>query len=117
MAGSGFIEKLEAEIHEKGVYTQDGFMKSGATDIGMPDIQIRGIGSIVYDPTMDDEGRSNYAYFLDMRHLMLKCMDGEDMKVHAPARPENKYVMYRAVTWTGAMIARKLNCHGVYQAS
>lgn len=117
MAGSGFIEKLEAEIHEKGTYTQEGFMKSGATDIGMPDISMRGIGSIVYDPTLDDEGLTNRCYMLDLRHLMLKCMDGEDYKTHAPARPENRYVMYRAVTWTGTMMARKLNCHGVYDAS
>lgn len=117
MAGSGFIEKLEAEIHEKGAYTDAGFMKAGATEIGMADITMRGVGQIQYDPTLDDEGMSNFAYFLDLRHIGLKVMEGEDMKVHAPARPENKYVLYRAITWTGAMWARKLNSHGVYEAN
>lgn len=117
LAGSGFIEKLENEIHEKGTYTQEGFLKSGATEIGMADISMRGVGRVQYDPTLDDEGRSNYAYFIDTRHLMLKVMDGEDMKMHAPARPENKYVMYRAVTWTGGLVANQLNCHGVYVAA
>jgi hypothetical protein len=116
-AGSGFIEKLEAEIHEKGIYTQEGFANEGKTDIGMADIRMRGVGRVQYDPTLDDEGLTNRAYFLDLRHIGLMVMDGEDMKQHAPARPAEKYVLYRAVTWTGAMTARKLNCHGVYDAS
>lgn len=117
LAGSGFIEKLEAEVHEKGIYTQEGFKNDGKTDIGMAAISMRGVGSFEYDPTLDDEGLTNYCYLIDPRHLMLKVMDGEDNKQHAPARPENRYVMYRAITWTGCMIARKLNCHGVYVAS
>jgi len=117
LCGSGFIEKLEAEVHEKGIYTQEGFRNEGKTDIGMAKISLNGLGTFQYDPTLDDEGRSNYCYMIDTRHLMLKVMAGEDMKVHAPARPENRYVMYRAVTWTGCLMARKLNCHGVYVAS
>jgi len=42
-------------------------------------------------------------------------MDGEDMKAHAPARPPEKYVLYRAVTHTAGLVAKKLNCHGVYE--
>ena len=41
---------------------------------------MRGIGKIQYDPTLDDESLSNYCYMIDTRHLMLKVMDGEDMK-------------------------------------
>lgn len=114
-AGSGAIEKLEAEIHEKGTYTQAGFMKGGATELGMPAISMRGVGECVYDPTLDDLGRSNFMYFLDPRHLHLRVMDGEDMKAHMPARPPEKYVLYRSVTWTGTLMANKLNCHGVYE--
>jgi hypothetical protein len=45
-------------------------------------------------------------------------MDGEDMKQHSPARPPEKYVMYRGVTWTGGMVvADQLNCHGVYEVA
>lgn len=117
LAGSGFIDKLEAEIHEKGVYTQDGFANNGATDIGMANISMRGVGQVQYDPTLDDLGRNNFCYFLDTRHLQLYVMDGEDMKKHSPARPPEKYVLYRGVTWTGALVSRKLNAHGVYEAA
>lgn len=115
IAGSGAIEKLEAEIHEKGTYTQEGFMKSGATEIGMADITMRGIGGIKYDPSLDDLGRENFMYLIDTRHLYPYVMEGEDMKKHSPARPHNKYVLYRGVTWTGTMICRKRNAHGVYE--
>jgi hypothetical protein len=117
LAGSGFIDKLEAEIAEKGIYTQEGFANSGATEIGMADISMRGVGKVQYDPTLDDLGRSNFCYFIDTRHLNMYVMDGEDYKKHSPARPPEKYVLYRGVTWTGALISRKLNAHGVYEAA
>lgn len=117
LAGSGFIEKLEAEVHEKGYYSQTGFQNAGATEIGMADISMRGVGKIQYDPTLDDLDRENFCYFIDTRHIYPYVMDGEDMKKHSPARPPEKYVLYRGVTWTGTMIARKLNAHGVYEAA
>lgn len=117
LAGSDFIELLEAEIHEKGVYTQSGFASNKATDISMADISMRGVGTIKYDPTLDDIGRSKFCYFIDPRKLFLMVMQNEDMKVHNPARPPEKYVLYRGITWTGTMIATKLNCHGVYEAA
>jgi hypothetical protein len=117
LAGSGFIEKLEAEIAEKGQYTQTGFANNGATEIGMADISMRGVGSVKYDPSLDDLDRENFAYFIDTRHLYPYVMEGEDMKKHSPARPPEKYVLYRGVTWTGTMIGRKMNCHGVYEAA
>lgn len=117
IAGSGFIERIENEVHEKGIYTQEGFVNNGATEVGMADISLRGVGRCMYEPALDDLGRTNFCYMLDLRHLMLKCMDGEDMKIHSPARPFNQYVLYRSMTWTGAMIANKLNCHGVYEVA
>jgi hypothetical protein len=116
LAGSGFIGFLEDEIKEKGIYTQSGFANNGSTDIGMADISMRGVGKIQYDPSLDDLGRSNFCYFLDPTHLFQYVMDGEDMKKHSPARPPEKYVLYRGVTWTGAVTGRKMNCHGVYEA-
>lgn len=117
LAGSGFIEKLEAEVHEKGSYTESGFANNGTNDIGMADISMRGVGRIQYDPSLDDLSLENYCYFLDTRHLYLSAMSGEDMKQHAPARPAEKYVLYRAVTYTGALVCRKMNAHGVYVAA
>lgn len=117
LCGSTFLDKLEAEVHEKGTYTQSGFVNNGKNDIGMAMISMRGVGDFQYDPTLDDLGRADFAYFLDTRHIKLKVMDGEDMKQHAPARPPEKYVLYRAVTWTGGLICRKMNAHGVYQTA
>lgn len=117
LCGSGFLEKLEAEVHEKGTYTQEGFTNKGKTDIGMADISMRGLGSFMYDPTLDDLGYSRFCYMIDERHLYLDAMDGEDMKQHAPARPAEKYVMYRGLTWTGGLVADQLNCHGVYEVA
>ena len=113
LAGSDAIEALEAEIHEKGNYTETGFSKK--TDIGMGDIAIRGVGTVRYDPTLDDQGKADYLYMIDTRHLYPMVMSNEDMRVHTPARPHDRYVFYRGVTWTGVMICRKLNSSGVYQ--
>ena len=116
LAGSGFIEKLEAEIHEKGTYTDAGFLNAGATEIAMADITMRGVGKVMYDPTLDDLDRENFAYFLDTRHIYPYVMEGEDMKTHSPARPHVKYVWYRGVTYTGTMVTNKRNAHAVYEA-
>jgi hypothetical protein len=111
-AGSGAIEKLEAEVHARGDYTQTGFAND--IELAMGDLKIRGVGTIKYDPTLDDEGNTNRMYILDTRHIYPRVMEGEDAKKHSPARPENKYVMYHAVTWTGGLVADMLNCHAVY---
>lgn len=115
--GSGFLERLELEVHEKGVYSQTGFANNGQTEIGMADITMRGVGRFYYEPELDNLGQSLFAYFLDPRHLRLRPMEGEDMKKHSPNRPADKYVYYRSLTWTGALEARKLNCHGVYEVA
>lgn len=117
IAGSGFLEALDLEISEKGTYTQEGFMKSGSTDISMADFSMRGVGKFVYDPTLDDLGLENRCYFIDTKNVKLKVMQGEDRKIHNPARPHDQYVLYRAMTWTGALIARQLNGCGVYEVN
>lgn len=116
VCGSGFIEKIEAEIAEKGIYTQSGFAKSD-NEIGMADITMRGVGRFIYDPTMDDIGETDFAYFIDTKNVTLQVMEGEDRKTHAPARPADQYVMFRAMTWTGGLTARQLNGCGVYEAA
>lgn len=117
ICGSGFIDKLELEVHEKGIYTQQGFVKTGTTDIGLPAISMFGVGDFLYDPTLDDLGRSNFAYFLDDRHISLYVMQGEDMRAHKPRRPHDRYVYYRATTWTGALFMDMANCHGVFEVA
>lgn len=113
IAGSDFIEALEAELLENGSYTQTGWTTTKNTDIGIADISWKG-NRIIYDPTMDDLSLSKRLYVIDTRHLFPYVMEGEDMKQHAPARPADQYVMYRAVTWTGMLFMDQANCHGVY---
>lgn len=113
VAGSDFIEALEEELRSKGTFTDTGFMSKGKNDTGMADISFKG-NSIVYDPTLDDDGLSKYLYVMDMRHVFRKTVEGEDGKKHNPARPENKYVFYRAKTWAEGLYTNKRNCHGVY---
>lgn len=117
VAGSRFLEALDLEVAEKGQYTQEGFMKSGATEIGMGEISMRGIGNFMYDPTLDDLSKSTFCYFIDTKSIFLDVMTGEDRKMHTPARPHNQYVLYRAMTWTGGLCARQLNTSGVYQVN
>lgn len=117
LCGSQFIDALELEVSEKGTYTQDGFTSTGKTDIGLAGISMRGVGRFEYDPTLDDLGYGKYCFMIDPKHLFLDTMEGEDMKQHAPARPPEKYVMYRGITYTGGMVADQLNCHGVYQVN
>lgn len=117
LCGATALEKLEAEVAEKGIYTQQGFIKNGETDIGMADISMRGVGTFMYDPTLDDLGQSDFIYMIDPKHAVLRVMEGEDNKTHNPARPYNQYTYYRAMTWTGGLTMDQLNANGVYQVS
>lgn len=114
LCGSGFLEYLDKEITSKGVYTQEGFSKSD-TDIGLAGITMRGIGTFVYDPTLDDLGFQNRAYFIDQSNINLMVMDGEDKKQHNPARPHDQYVLYRAMTWTGGLTGKQFTGCAVYE--
>jgi hypothetical protein len=113
LAGSSFLDFFEQELRSKGNYTLEGWAKQGRIDASVADVAFKGI-DINYDPTLDDLGLNKYCFFLDMKHLFPMVVDGENMKKHAPARPENKYVFYRAVTWVGGLVTNQRNCHGVY---
>ncbi len=79
----------------------------------MPQIKHGGV-TIEYDPTLDDLGLEKRMYDIDMRRLRLHYMAGEKMKKANPARPYDRYVMYRGVTTTAVMVAQQLNTSGVY---
>ena len=114
LAGSDFMDAMEKEMRAKGTYTDRGWKDTGGRlDPSMDDLAFKGV-MIEYDPTLDDEGLSKYGYTWDSRHIRRRPMDGEDGKQHNPARPENKYVVYRAVTWTMGLTARQRNSAGVY---
>lgn len=113
LCGSSFLTQLEAELRAKGNYTLEGWDKKGAIDIGIADVALKGV-SFEYDPTLDDLGFAKRCYFLDLKSIFPMAMEGEYMKKHNPARPEDKYVLYRAVTMTGGLVIRQRNTSGVY---
>jgi hypothetical protein len=51
---------------------------------------------------------------LDTRFIYPMAIQGEDMKRHFPARPENKYVFFRGLTYMGGLVCTKRNAQGVY---
>lgn len=116
LAGSDFLDALSNELRLNGNYSDSGFTRKGSTDVGMAEISYNG-NVFQYDPTLDDLSKSKYCYVLDTRHIYLDTMDGEDMKTHTPTRPADQYVMYRAMTYTGGLVADQMNCHGVYEIS
>jgi hypothetical protein len=113
LAGSDFLDWMEQELRAKGNYTLEGWTSKGKTDASVADISFKGV-MFTYDPTLDDLGKGKYCYVLDTRHIKPKVIDGENWKKHNPARPENKYVFYRAMTYMGGLICDQRNVHGVY---
>jgi len=120
LCGSKFLDALEAEVAAKSQYSQTGI--AGNRDLSAPKLSLNGIGTVVYDPTLDDlqtiiGGAIDYSkrcYFIDTDAIQLYAMEGEDNKVHAPARPEDKYALYRSMTWTGGTVVKRMNSCGVY---
>lgn len=112
-AGSSFMDAFEKELRSKGNYTLEGWANKKSIDASVADIAFKGV-MIEYDPLLDDLGLQKYGFVLDMNAIKLWVMEGEDMKTHSPARPPEKYVLYRAVTLTGALCANRLNTSGVY---
>jgi hypothetical protein len=113
LAGSDFIEWMEKELRSKGNYTLEGWTSKGKTDAGMADISFKG-NQIQYDPTLDDLSKAKYLYALDTRFIFPMAIEGESMKKHNPARPEDRYAFYKAVTWVGGLVCNRRNVHGVY---
>ena len=113
LAGSLFMDWFERELRALGNYTLEGWQRTGSIDAGVADLVFKGI-DIVYDPTLDDLGRSKYLYLLDPKTIYPMVVSGEDMKKHSPARPETKYAFYRAITWVGGLVCDQRNANGVY---
>jgi hypothetical protein len=113
-AGSDFIGALEKELRANGQYAQTGWSGgNGTVDGAMPQVVWNGI-TVEYDPALDDLDLSKRMYDIDMRRIKLLYMQGEKMKKANPARPYDRYVIYRGVTTTAVMVAQQLNTSAVY---
>ena len=102
------------ELRANGYYTQTGWQ--GKTPDGSMGVPSHNGVTLEWDATMDDLGLEKRCYAIDMGRMGLRLLylNGNRMKKHNPARPENKYVMYRAMTYAGGLFADQRNCHGVY---
>lgn len=114
--GSDFLEWMERELRSKGFFTQDGWAKTGKIDMSTADISFKGI-EFQYDPTLDDLGKGKYLYLLDPKTIQRRPIEGEEWQRHAPARPEDKYVFYRAKTLMEGLVCYQRNANGVYSIS
>ncbi len=106
LAGSDFIAAMEREMKANGYYSQTGFTGGGDASIG--DLRFQGVG-VIYDPTLDDLGLEKRAYLWDNRDIMLYAMQNEWNRQHSPARPHDRFVLYRSVTCTGQFVCRRRN--------
>lgn len=111
--GSTFMDAFEKELRSKGNYTLEGWAKQGKIDASVADLAFKGI-DLQYEPLLDDLGQQKFGYLLDTNAIKLRPMENEEWKMHTPARPPEKYVLYRAVTYVGALCANQLNSSGVY---
>jgi hypothetical protein len=105
-AGSDFLGALESELRSNGMYSMQGF--SAGKDVAVGQISYMGT-DFEYDPTLDQLGKSKRCYWWDNRDIYLVAMQDEWRHQHSPARPPDKYVLYRGVTSTGQLCARRLN--------
>lgn len=108
LAGSDFIEAMNLEKRANGQYYQgSGEMKDGM-DTAIPSSTHGGI-KFEYDPTLDDLGRTKYAYIWDSNHIFLNALEGDWKRVRNPARPYNQFVMHKSLTCTGNVMAKQLD--------
>lgn len=112
--GSDFLDAWEQEFRAKGYITQNGWSKNGNIDPSVGDVDFKGVQGFVYEPVLDDLGLSDELWLIDHDAMRLYVMDGEEWKQHTPDRPPEKYVLYKAQTWTGGMVCNQLNSSGRY---
>jgi hypothetical protein len=106
LCGSDWLAAIESELRANGNYSMQGF--AGGKDISVGAISYMGT-DFEYDPTLDSLGYSKRCYWFDNRDIYLVAMQDEWRHQHSPARPPDKYVLYRGITSTGQLCARRLN--------
>ena len=104
--GSSWLGALETELRANGNYSMQGF--SGGKDISVGQISYMGT-DFEYDPTLDQLGHPKRCYWYDSRDIYLVAMQDEWRHQHSPDRTPDKYVLYRSLTSTGQLCARRLN--------
>jgi hypothetical protein len=106
LCGSDWLGALETELRANGNYSMQGF--ASGKDISVGKISYMGT-DFEYDPSLDALGKSKRCYWWDNRDIFLVAMQDEWRHQHSPDRAPDKYVIYRAITSTGQLCARRLN--------
>mgnify|MGYP000087111076 CR=1 FL=1 len=100
LAGSAFIDAMQTEIKANGQYSNTGFTNKQDGSIG--DMTFKSV-AVEYDPSLDDMGRSKYAYIWDDRHIKIRALEGDWKRMRDPARPFNQFVMHKSMVSTGQL--------------
>lgn len=106
VCGSDFLDAMEKERRANAIYSTDGV--TGSQDVSIGSTKYLGT-TFAYDPTLDDMGMSKRCYWIDTSKIFLMAMDGEWRKQHSPARPADKFIVYKSITSTGQLVASQLN--------
>ncbi len=114
--GSDFLDAMKTELRANGQYTQTGFGSEASNDASMAsEDSVRfGRWTFTYDPTLDDLSLAKRAYGIDLSCIHLQYMAGEKKKRANPARPHDRFVLYRGVSTTAVMVTNQLNTSFVY---
>lgn len=89
-------------------------------DVGVNTLNFKGV-EIVWDPTFEAldallapaTAWTKRAYFVNSKHIRLRPAQGAEWVQRSPARPYDKYVHFRAMTWTGGLTCNRRNAHAV----
>lgn len=112
LCGSDFLSALEDEVRANGGYSDTGFSKT--TDISSGNMTFKG-REFMHDHYLDETGEAKRCYVIDTSAIKLHYgVDGKK-KMYSPARPHDRFVMYRSIVTDGFMGAKRLNTSGVYE--
>ena len=106
LCGSEFLDAYQLEMKANGEYSNKGF--TGKQDASFGEAYFGNL-KLQYDPTLDDMSMAKRAYIFSSKDIFLQKMDNEWRKFHTPARPTNQFVIYKSMTSTGQMVAKRLN--------
>lgn len=111
-AGSEFIEAMEMEIRANGNYSDTGFTQK--QDGSMGEMYFKKV-PVIYDPTLDDLGRSKFAYIWDSSDIWLAPLEGDWKRRRTPERPYDQFVFHQSLLCTGQMVSRRRNSAAVVE--
>jgi hypothetical protein len=109
-AGSDMMSALRAERRAMGVGEQNGF--TGTKDVSVGAVVIDSL-VVEYDPSLDDMGMTKRLYIVDHKSINLWCLQGKDMRIHAPASPHDELVFYKGLLTSGQVAASRRNTSAV----